>query len=218
MVVALFCAGLVLSGALRFFDVHAENPPQVTAYASVIYIGVTVFAAVFLSRAGVPMNRLGFGLAFQPAKYFILAVAGVALIQLSGFILDPLLGLFVGETRNLTRFSDVAGSPTALMKLLVLSWVVAAFGEELAFRIVLMRGIAFTLGGSRTALGIALIVQAVLFGLVHAYQGPAGMIGAGINGLVFGSLTLAARGSIWPAALAHGASNTIGIVGLYLAG
>jgi membrane protease YdiL (CAAX protease family) len=104
-----------------------------------------------------------------------------------------------------------------LIKLMALNWTVAAFGEELAFRIVLMRGIAFTLGDSRMAFSIALILQAVVFGLVHAYQGPAGIIGAGISGLIFGCLILATRGCIWPAAIAHGSSNTIGILGLYLA-
>ena len=35
-------------------------------------------------------------------------------------------------------------------------------------------------------------------------------------GLIFGAITLAARGSIWPAAVAHGSSNSIGIMELYL--
>jgi membrane protease YdiL (CAAX protease family) len=65
---------------------------------------------------------------------------------------------------------------------------------------------------------MALVVQAVVFGFVHAYQGPAGILGTTINGLIYGGLTLAARGSIWPAALAHGSSNTIGIMELYLSG
>ncbi len=215
-IVTLFGAALVLSGVLRFYNLRTENPPQFTAYATLIYIGVTVFAAVLLSRAGVPMKRLGFGLTFQPARYLALAAIGVGVIQLFGFLFDPLLERVLGETRDLARFSDVAGSTTALLKLIALNWTVAAFGEELAFRIVLMRGIAFALGDSRRAFGIALVVQAVLFGFIHAYQGPAGVIGAGINGLVFGGLTLAARGSIWPAALAHGSSNTIGILSLYL--
>ncbi len=217
-IVALFGAGLLLSGALRFLNLRTEEPPQISEYATLIYIGVTVLAAVLLSRLGVPMKRLGFGVKFQPVKYLVLAAIGVGIIQLSGFVIGPLLERFVGETRDLTRFSDVAGSPGALIQLLALNWTVAAFGEELAFRIVLMRGIAFCLGDGRRAFGIALVAQAVLFGLVHAYQGPTGVIGAGINGLIFGGLTLAARGSIWPAAIAHGSSNTIGIVSLYFAG
>ena len=205
----------MLSGFLRFLNLRTEDPPQVSAYATLIYIAVSVFAAVLLTRIGMPMQRLGFGLKFRPVKFLGLAAIGVGLAQLSGLLLDPLLERLVGETRDLTRFSNVAGSPSALIRLMVLSWTVAAFGEELAFRVVLMRGIAFSLGASRTAFGIALIAQAVLFGLVHAYQGPAGVIGAGINGLIFGGLVLAARGSIWPAAIAHGASNTVGILSLY---
>ena len=217
-IVVFFGAGLILTAVLRFYNLRAENPPPVTGYATLIYICITVFAAVRLSRMGVPMQRLGFGATVEPVKFLVLAAVGVGLIQLFGIILDPVAERLFGETRNLDRFSDVAGSPAALVQLLVLSWTVAAFGEELAFRIVLMRGIAYGLGDSRAAFAIALIVQAILFGAIHAYQGPAGIIGSGINGLVFGALTLAARGSIWPAALAHGSSNTIGILALYLAG
>ena len=216
-IVVLFGAGLIVSGLLRLYNLRTDNPPPFTAYATLVYIVVTVFAAVLLSRAGLPMKRLGFGLRFQPVRYLALAAIGVGLIQLFGLLLDPLAERAFGTTRDLSRFSDVAGSPTALLQLLALSWTVAAFGEELAFRIVLMRGIAFSLGDSRTAFGIAVIAQAIVFGLVHAYQGPAGVVGTGVNGLIFGALVLAARGSIWPAAIAHGANNTIGILSLYLA-
>ena len=217
-IVALFASGLLLSGLLRYLNLHTANPPGITAYATLLYIGVTVFAAVLLSRIGVPMRRLGFGLPFKPLKFLALAAVGVGLLQLSGMLLEPLAERMFGETRDLARFSDVAGSPSALLKLLLLNWSFAAFGEELAFRIVLMRGIAYALGDTRSAYGVALVVQAIVFGLVHAYQGPAGILGTAISALIFGALTLAARGSIWPAAIAHGSNNTIGIVELYLGG
>jgi len=50
-IVAVFGAGLIVSGVLRFYNLYAENPPRLTAYSTVIYIGVTVIAAVLLSRA-----------------------------------------------------------------------------------------------------------------------------------------------------------------------
>ena len=217
IVVVFFGAGLILSAVLRYLDQNSQDPPQIAGFATLIYVGITVIAAVILTRIGVPMHGLGFGFNFRPVSYLVLAAMGVGFIQLFGLMIDPLLERFVGEPRNLERFSDIAGSPIALIKLLVLNWTLAAIGEELAFRIVLMRGIAFNLGDSRTAFGIALIAQAILFGAIHAYQGPSGIISSGINGLIFGGLTLAARGSIWPAAIAHGASNTIGILSLYLA-
>lgn len=217
-ILAVFTAGLLASGGLRLLKLGTEDPPEVAAFATGIYIGLTILAAILLRRSGVPLRRLGFYLDAKPARYLVLAAVGVGLIQLAGWLLEPLWERVFGGTRDLARFSDVAGSPAELFKLMALNWTVAAFGEELAFRILLMRGVAFVLGDTRTAFGLALIFQAVVFGLVHAYQGPAGVFGTAISGLVYGGLTLAARGSIWPAAIAHGASNSIGIMEIYAAG
>ena len=54
-----------------------------------------------------------------------------------------------------------------------------------------------------------------MFGLIHAYQGPTGIVSSATSGLVFGAITLVGRWSIWPAAIAHGVNNTIGILSLY---
>ncbi len=216
-IVTVFGAGLLMVGALRFYDIRSDDPPALAAYATLIYIGLTVFAAISLTRTGVPIRRLGFVMTVRPWIVIALALLGVAILQLSGSLLTPVWELIFGSGRDLTRFSDVAGSPAALAQLLTLNWTVAAFGEELAFRIVLMRGIAHALGDDRKAFAIALVLQAIVFGLIHSYQGPTGIAGSAINGLVYGGLTLAARGSIWPAAIAHGLNNTIGIMEVYAA-
>ena len=214
-VVAIFAAGLLAVAALRFLDFRSEDPPAVAAYATMIYIGLTVFTAILLIRNGVPIRRLGFTMATRPWVVIALGVFGVAVLQLSSSVLAPVWEHAFGTGRDLARFSGVVGSFEALIQLLVLNWTVAAFGEELAFRIVLMRGIAFALGDGRKAIAVALVLQAIIFGLIHSYQGPAGVAGATISGLVFGGLTLVARWSIWPAAIAHGFNNTIGILEVY---
>lgn len=218
IVAALFTAGLLISGYLRLLQLDAVNPPAIASYATELYIAVTVIAAILLRRLGAPVRRLGFHATPGTVRILLLAAAGVALIQATSFLLEPLVDKVFGGTRDLSRFSGVAASPVEMLKLMALSWTFAAFGEELAFRILLMRGIAFALGDTRLAFGVALVAQAIVFGLVHAYQGPAGIVGTGINALIFGGLTLAARGSIWPAAIAHGSNNSIGIVALYLSG
>ena len=144
-----------------------------------------------------------------------LGVLGIVLMQVSAHTLHPLIEAALGTSRDLSRFEGVAGNPYELMRLLVFSWVFAAFGEEVAFRIALMRGLAISFGDDRNARIIALAVQAIIFGLVHLYQGPAGVAGTIIGGLVFGVVTLLGRGSIWPAAIAHGGNNTIGILAIY---
>lgn len=63
-IVAIFAAGLVIAGVLRFYDVHAEDPPALAAYATALYISLTIFAAVLSTRVGVPLKRLGFGAGF----------------------------------------------------------------------------------------------------------------------------------------------------------
>jgi membrane protease YdiL (CAAX protease family) len=214
-IVTIFAVGLLIVAALRFLDLRSDDPPAVAAYATLIYIGLTVLAAVLLIRTGVPIRRLGFTLAIPPWMVVAFALLGVAILQLSSSLLTPVWEHAFGSGRDLTRFSEVVGSPRALVQLLLLNWTVAAFGEELAFRIVLMRGIAYALGDGRKALAIALLFQAIVFGLIHSYQGPAGISGSTISGLVYGGLTLAARWSIWPAAIAHGFNNTIGIMEVY---
>jgi membrane protease YdiL (CAAX protease family) len=214
----LFAVGLVAVGVLRYFGYSAEEPPALAQYATLIYIGLTVVAVIVFVRTSVPTNGFGFRAPAAPGRILMLAMAGVVIIQVVGLLLDPVLAFFVDAERDLSRFSGIAGSPGALAQLLVQNWTVAAFGEELAFRIVLMRGIAYGLGDSRTARIIALALQAIVFGLIHMYQGPAGIAGSMVNGMIFAVLVLLGRGSIWPAALAHGASNTIGILQLYSAG
>lgn len=216
--VAAFALGLIGIAWLRLQAGSDGIVETLSGYATVLYVGITIAAAILFIRAGIPLRNLGFGRPHRPLLYLALAAAGVTLLQLSGLILGPVWEQFFGSGRDLTRFANVSGSLSQLMAVLALNWTVAAFGEELAFRILLMRGIAFALGDSRIAFAIALVAQATIFGLVHAYQGPAGVAGTISSGLIFGALTLAARGSIWPPALAHGLNNTIGLLAIYEGG
>lgn len=218
ILVAGFALGLITCGWLRTQAGAAGIAGTLSGFATPLYIGLTVAAAFSFIRAGVPVHRLGFFINSRPIVYLALAAAGVGLLQLSGVVLQPLWEQLFGAGRDLNRFKDVGGSVSALVATLALSWTFAAVGEELTFRILLMRGLAYALGDSRIAFGAALVLQAAIFGLVHAYQGPAGIAGATISGLVFGALTLAARGSIWPAVLAHGFNNTIGLLQLFQGG
>lgn len=218
VLVAGLALGLIGCGWLRTQADAAGIGGSLSGFATPLYIGLAVTAAFAFIRAGVPVRRLGFFINSRPVVYLALAAAGVGLLQLSGLVLEPLWEQLFGVGRDLNRFKDIGGSLSALLATLAFSWTFAAVGEELTFRILLMRGLAFALGDSRIAFGAALILQAAIFGLIHAYQGPTGIAGATISGLVFGALTLAARGSIWPAVLAHGFNNTIGLVQLYHGG
>lgn len=91
----------------------------------------------------------------------------------------------------------------------------AAFGEEFFFRGFLLTVIAEALGASRAAWIAAVLVQAIGFGLVHAYQGPVQAISIGIGGAVYGGAFLVAKRNLWPVILAHGINDTLGLILLY---
>jgi membrane protease YdiL (CAAX protease family) len=206
--------GLLFMGALRISAVHQNILTPLAGYATPGYVLITVIFTIWLVRAGLPLNRFGFGI--RPhLRQILLAIAAIAILRVFSVVLNPLIEDLFGGPRNLERFSNVEGSVASLVALLITNWTLAAFGEEFVYRIVLMRGISFVLGDSRTGQISALILQALMFGLIHAYQGPTGIAGSTFSGLVFGAVTIVARWSIWPAALAHGINNTIGIIALY---
>lgn len=125
---------------------------------------------------------------------------------------------FTGSSPNLARdyFAEMKGNLPLLMILLPATWLFAAFGEEVFYRGYLMTRFAQFMGEGRLAWIIALFAQAILFGLGHAYQGPPGVVGTAIVGLITGAATLLWKRNLWPAMIAHGLVDTLGFTLLYL--
>lgn len=91
--------------------------------------------------------------------------------------------------------------------------VTAGFCEELIFRGYLQRQVA-ALSGNIT---LAVVAQAVLFGLGHGYQGPERMLVIAVWGAMFGMLALW-RKSLRPGMIAHAFHNTlVGLIGRFVA-
>jgi hypothetical protein len=206
--------GLLFMGALRLSAGYSIILTPLSKYATLGYVLITILFTVFLVRSGLPLNRFGFGIRLD-FRQIILALAAIAILQGFDLVVNPLIEELFGSSRNLERFSDVKGSISSLVTLLIMNWTLAAFGEEFTYRIVLMRGLSFILGDTCKAQILALLLQAMMFGIIHAYQGSTGIAGSTFSGLVYGAITIAGRWSIWPAAIAHGINNTIGIISLY---
>ncbi len=71
---------------------------------------------------------------------------------------------------------------------------------------------------SKLAWVIALVGQAVIFGLIHAYQSPVGMFKVGLIGLVFGVSYLVVGKNLWPLILAHGLIDSLDMVSHFFGG
>ena len=207
--------GLSFMGLLRYSAINENFFTPFSGLATPGYVLISVLFTIWLVRAGLPLNKYGFGAKLK-LNHIILAIFAILVLRVFAYILNPVIEELFNSPRNLERFSDVEGSTMSFVLLLITNWTLAAFGEEFAYRILLMRGLSYVFGDSHKAQISALILQSIMFGFIHAYQGPTGIVGSAFSGLVFGTVVLISRWSIWPAALAHGTNNTIGIISLYL--
>jgi hypothetical protein len=71
-------------------------------------------------------------------------------------------------------------------------------------------------GGSPAAWVVSLLVVSALFGWGHVDQGLTGQVQAGIDGLLLGALCLAFRRNLFAPVVAHGVSNSLALVLIYL--
>ena len=98
-------------------------------------------------------------------------------------------------------------SPVPLILSVLAFAVLNSFAEEAVYRGVFMHALEVTLGSPQTAL----VLQALVFGLMHVRGFPSGLFGmitAGVVGLAFGYLRLRTRGILAPW-LAHAIVNAL---------
>jgi membrane protease YdiL (CAAX protease family) len=144
------------------------------------------------------------------------AAMGVFLQVLSEFVTEPLLTAITHQPPDVSELKPLVGNVKLCLLYLVLVWTLAAFGEEMTYRgYVLNR--AADLGDRRPWAWIAgLLFVTVLFGFGHSYQGPTGMIDTGIHGLLLGALYLASGRNLWACVIAHGVTDTVALIAVFL--
>jgi membrane protease YdiL (CAAX protease family) len=123
-----------------------------------------------------------------------------------------------GLRRDLSAFAAFKGNFEFTLYQLAGVIIGAGFGEEFLFRGFLFQRVAMLFGGSKLAWISACLIQAVLFGLLHAYQGPLGILLTGSTGVVLGLVFLATGRNLWVTIIAHSLYDTARIAGYYLNG
>lgn len=132
------------------------------------------------------------------------------------FITQPLLVKWLGKQPDLEVFRDVTGNLQHALIYIVLSWTLAAFGEEMVYRGYLMNRVADLFNRTRTAWIISLIAVHVGFGLAHAYQGATGVIDEGLMGVLLALMYLATGCNLSVSIIAHGVGDTIDFLLIFL--
>jgi len=151
-----------------------------------------------------------------PRALLLGAIAGTAMELVSTFVTVPLLSRATGQPPDLEVMRPMVGNLGLVLGLLPPMWLLAAFGEEMVFRGWLMSRIAGLAGRSASAWIGSLFVVAVAFGTGHDQQGVTGMIQESLAGVALGILYLACGRNLAIPIVAHGVSNTVAFLLIYL--
>jgi uncharacterized protein len=197
---------------------------EALAATAAVLLDLLIPSLVLLGMAAVSLavRRQGLGslgLRKVPAGPLALRMLGFAVVWtfLQLGLTMPLANHLSGSRQDLSGFADVEGNLALLLLFVALSWTLAAFVEELAFRGYLLTRMREALGSGRRATVVAVVVSSLLFGSVHSEQGLIGVLVVSLDAVAFSVLRLRYR-TVWASVLAHGFNNTIGFVALYLVG
>lgn len=151
--------------------------------------------------------------------HMALAVLGITVIwtflQVALFL--PVIERVTGQRQDTADFAELQGNLAMFALLLVLTWTLAAVGEETAFRGFVQTRATQVFGHGTAGVVAAVLLTAVLFALIHTQQGVVGVCMSFVDSLLFSALLLR-FGTLWAPILAHGFSNTIGFTVFFFIG
>ena len=194
-----------------------DFPGPIAVFASIIVI------TIIMAASGGKWSQLGLHApkkGWDWVKLPVLVIATMAAIVAVAMIVVPAV-----TSGFIERVEDPGGDSFAFLRgnlpvflgfMLLVVWGTAAFGEEMMFRGFLQTNLEALFGGGTLAMILAIIAQAILFGLGHSYQGLYGIVLTGAIGLVMGITYWLGGRWLLPVILAHGLVDTISITQIYL--
>ncbi len=208
LVAAALAIELVLNLLLKAM-VFGPKTPKILAPAEVL--ALIAAATLLLRRRGETWRALAFASPVSAGRTAGLVGLGyLGVIVMNALIVFVVLPRLHAPGPNLSTFGAVSGELATFLFWLAIAWTTAAVGEELLFRGFVWSRVERLVGGPGASLA-ALILQALLFGLAHCYQGLAGMLATGGVGLVLGLLRLAARSNLLPGMILHALVDTVSL-------
>lgn len=182
-------------------------------------IVILALAAISLVIRRQGLSSLGFKRSEnwpRMALTVLLAVIALNLLELG--LVMPVLNRLTGSTQDLSQFADLKGNLPSLLLYLALTWSLAAFGEEMVYRGYLQRRVMDVFGAQTLGTLLANGLTSILFGLAHTEQGLIGVALTTLDALVFSLLKRHFDGNLWASILAHGFSNSIGLIAFFVVG
>jgi hypothetical protein len=178
-----------------------------------------LFGLAWLSLRLRGQNWRSIGLSLYRSWGYTLALGallGIGNECLELFVTQPLLVRLFHRWPDLSDLRPLVGNRNLLGLALLLTWTLAAFGEELVYRGYLMNRVADLFGRNRTAWKISLIFTSALFGFGHFDQGAIGQIENVIGGFLLGVFYLVCGRKLAVPIVAHGVQDTVDVLLIFL--
>jgi membrane protease YdiL (CAAX protease family) len=140
---------------------------------TIIILGIMIISLLIRKEK---ISSLGFKKTenvFSMAMNVLLLVIVWTFLQLALFM--PVLNHLTGTTQDLSAFENLKGNMGNLLFFLILTWTLAAFGEEIVYRGYLQKRIYDIFENPRAAIFSGIAVSSLLFGLAHTEQGLIGV-------------------------------------------
>ena len=201
------------------FDAAADALPLPDNFRIVIVVS-TLVKCLFLLFVWLCLRWRGDNLAtvgLKKPRNWPLTIVGGVLYAAALFVGVYLLER-AGFRRDMSAYVRFKGNLEFTVYQLGGIIVGAGFGEEFVFRGFLFHRLAILFGGSKAAWAMACVIQAALFGAIHAYQNPMGMLLTGTIGLISGIVFLAIGRNLWVPIVAHTLYDSARVVAFYLYG
>lgn len=145
----------------------------------------------------------------------VIATAGIfAAVLLLAQYVQPFL-MELGTPPDISHLFILKQNLPLLITALIAVWITAAFLEELIFRAFFINSFDLLLGRNSWSPWAGVVISAVIFGFMHAWQGIGGMLVTACIGFIFGAAYLLNGRRILALILVHGIIDTISLVKIY---
>lgn len=182
---------------------------------TIIIVGL-MFISLLLRRERI--RTVGFRRPLSWPRLAGLALIVAFLMQLFDVgVVMPIMNRLTGDSIDYSGFANIEGNLGQLVVILVVSWTIAAVGEELAYRGYLQKTLGILFGKSKYGVMFVVAISSILFGLAHTEQGLVGVTITTIDALIYSWLKIK-YDSLWAPILAHGFYNSIGVIVFYFTG
>lgn len=118
---------------------------------------------------------------------------------------------------DMSRYDFMRGNAIAAVSFALLLPLTAAIPEEIVYRGFLIRQFERLYGNGPAAAALAVLSQAIVFGLVHFQWGLGGVVMTAIMGLIWGAAFLLCGRNLWVVIIAHSAAHVALVAQLYSA-